>query len=250
MRYTLKAIGATQFHQIGPRKEREHAAEVFLAQRFFDFRTSGCFIEVGANDPVKYSQTWQLEQDGWSGIPVEPVPELGDLLREKRPRSRVATVACGSPEQVGTATFHVSRNTQFSSLAGRHVDFNPDYVQSVPVQVMTLDQVIAQHAPGKIDFVSIDVEGMQLDVLRGFDLARHQPDLLLVEDHLIDFRTHRYLRRRGYQLVKRTGLNNWYVPRGRPFALTDARERFALWRKLWLRTPIRALRARLRRWLG
>jgi FkbM family methyltransferase len=247
MRYTLKAIANTRFSDIAQRKLREHAAEVFLIQSFFDHRGDGCFIDVGANDPVKYSQTWQLEQNGWSGILVEPVPEMVELLRQQRPRSQVAPVACGAAEQVGTATFHVALNNQFSSLEGQHVDFNPAYGKSISVQVWTLDQVIQEHQPGNIHFVSIDVEGMQLDVLRGFDLARHQPDLMLVEDHLINYRTHRYLARNGYRLVKRTGLNNWYIPRGRPFTLTDTRERLALWQKLWLRTPIRALRARLRR---
>ena len=97
--------------------------------------------------------------------------------------------------------------------------------------------------------MSIDVEGAQLDVLAGFDLARHRPRLLLIEDHLLALTTHRHLTERGYRLVKRTAFNNWYVPRDQPFHLTTAGERFALRRKLW-RTPVRRIRHRIRRRLG
>ena len=83
----------------------------------------------------------------------------------------------------------------------------------------------------------------------GFNLPRHRPQLLLIEDHLTSYRTHLLITRQGYRLVKRTGLNNWYIPRAQAFALSDRGERWALWQKLWLRTPFRAARASWRRGL-
>jgi hypothetical protein len=60
----------------------------------------GFFVEVGAFDPVDFSQTWMLEQRGWDGLLVEPIPAQADKLRRTR-CARVFEVACGSPEQNG-----------------------------------------------------------------------------------------------------------------------------------------------------
>jgi hypothetical protein len=110
------------------------------------------------------------------------------------------------------------------------------------VDCKTLDDILEATKPGQIDFVSIDVEGLQLNVLRGFNLSQYRPGLLLVEDHLVNLQTHRHMCRNGYRLVKRTARNNWYVPEGCAFPFCTALERFLLWKKIWLHTPIRKLR--------
>ena len=117
-------------------------------------------------------------------------------------------------------------------------------MQKETVRVLTLDEVLAECGDPRVDFVSIDVEGLQLDVLKGFDMKRHRPALLFVEDHLLDWQTHFHLRRQGYRLVKRTQLNNWYVPEGTSFTMTSVGERLKLWRKVWPGTPLRSLKAR------
>ncbi len=71
--------------------------------------------------------------------------------------------------------------------------------------------------------------------------------MLLVEDHLQRLAVHRHLVRHGYRLVKRTGCNNWYVPRETRFP-TAALETWALWKEIHLDTPVRCLRFALKRW--
>ncbi len=248
--WRLRQHAAVHFSHIGNRKQREHAAEMALIARYFDGKTDGFFVEVGANDPVLFSQTHHLEQLGWSGLLIEPIPELCEQLTSQRPRSKVVAAACSSAERVGTATFHVARNTAQSTFAPDTATTGIQYMRTIDVSVRTLDEILDTHGARAIDFVSVDVEGFQLDVLRGLDLQRHQPALLLIEDHLLDLRTHRWVTQRGYQLVKRTGLNNWYIPAGRPFAMADRAERFALWRKMYLRMPMRILRHAIRKRLG
>lgn len=239
MRYELRRYGREHFADIADRKQREHAAENALVRRFFEDADSGCFVEVGANDPFHYSQTWHLEQRGWGGLLIEPIAELCDRLREARPNATVVACACAGPDQVGEADLHVAAADGQSTLDrdAAHVTMAFERIERVAVR--TLDEVLDEAKLPSLDFISIDVEGAQLDVLRGFDLPRHRPRLLLIEDHLLDLKTHRYIAARGYRLVKRTGLNNWYVPRGESFELTSPAERFALWRKVFLRTPLR-----------
>jgi FkbM family methyltransferase len=222
-------------------------SESELVWEFFGRQLDGFFVEVGANAPTGGSPTWLLESKGWRGILVEPLARFQDALRNARPRSQVFQAACGPPGHPETAEFFEAEAPEHSGLKQHAVDAATRYLRSERVRVLTLDEVLAEAGNPTVDFVSIDVEGTQLDVLRGFDLRRHQPKLLLVEDHMYDFNTHFHLRRQGYRLVKRTHLNNWYVPPGRPFHLTTRWERLCLWRKLWPGTPLRMLKFRRER---
>src|SRR5262245_60128437 len=62
--------------------------------------TRGFFVDVGANDPRDGSQTWHLEQRGWSGVLIEPQPDLAQRLRQER-RAKVYDVACSTPANAG-----------------------------------------------------------------------------------------------------------------------------------------------------
>jgi hypothetical protein len=71
--------------------------ELQLVWKFFDCAKQGVFVEVGANYPTLLSQTWHLEQQGWSGVLVEPNPELCEMLQAQRPRRRTFQAAVGGP---------------------------------------------------------------------------------------------------------------------------------------------------------
>ncbi len=246
MNYEMRHFAEAEFAAIPNRKLRERAAEQRLIRLFFSDAASGYYVEVGANEPKLTSMTWHLEEVGWTGVLVEPIPELFEALCRERPRSRVFQAACAAPEACGVADFVVTPDLSQSTLKCDAIA-DPSRVARIErVQVRTLDDILREVGDPRLDFVSIDVEGAQLDVLRGFALTQHRPRLLLIEDHLTDFQTHRYLARRGYRLCKRTGLNNWYIPRGTPFQLTSLRERMALLGKL-LRTPTRGLEFALKR---
>lgn len=218
-----------------------------LVWEFFGGRKDGFFLDVGANEPHKGSQTWMLEERGWRGILIEPQAKLCERLREARPRSQVFQVACGAPDAPAEMPLFRAESSGHSGLVKNLVDPTTTYVGTEKVKVMTLDAVLAEAGNPEVDFVTMDVEGTQFDVLRGFDLPRHRPKLLLMEDHLHDLKAHRYLSRAGYRLAKRTGLNNWYVPRKSSFGPVTAAERFRLWKKVWANTPFRKIRVCLER---
>jgi FkbM family methyltransferase len=220
----------------------KQSSESELVWQFFERRRDGVFVEVGACRPRIGSQSWFLEEHGWRGVLIEPQPDLAEELRGGRPRSLVFQVACtatGHPEQ---SPFHVAEAPSHSSLLKNGVDASTKYVRTEMVKLMTLDAVLEQAPFNTIDFISIDVEGTQLDVLKGFSLQRHRPALLLIEDHLHNLKVHRHIRRHGYRLVKRTNFNNWYIPKERPFVMTTLSEQLRLWKKVWANTPFRKLR--------
>jgi FkbM family methyltransferase len=219
-------------------------AESELKCSFFGDHGPGYFVEVGANQPRELSQTWDLEQKGWTGILVEPQPDLADALRRQR-SAKVFAEACSSRRNSGSRLrLH---------LAGPHSSFdqklNLENVKphgSVEVPVRTLDEILSEAGAPAIDFLSIDVEGHELDVLDGFDLVRWRPRLILIEDLLLHLRLHRYLTRRGYRWLRRTGINNWYVAGEKsPKLGLDGRWQFL--NKLYLGTPSRRVRMAWRR---
>jgi FkbM family methyltransferase len=217
-----------------------------LVWAYFGRRRDGFFIEVGANHPREGSQTWLLEQNGWRGMLVEPQERLFQQLCNQRPRARVIRAACSGPEKVGFADLHIPNESLngFATLERNVDDFGICYTHTERVEVVTLDSLLAQTGQPKVDFVSIDTEGTELDVLRGFNLDTYRPTLILLEDKGQSLAKHQFLRARGYKLVKRTELNNWYVPREIQFGLTTVGERLKLWRKVFLGLPFR----RFRRW--
>ena len=94
-----------------------------------------------------------------------------------------------------------------------------------------------------MNFASGPVSGKKLILLlRGFNLAEHQPALILIEDKGTSMAKHRYLASRGYKLVKRTQLNNWYVPRQTLFTMSSFGERLLRWRKVFAGYPFRRFR--------
>jgi FkbM family methyltransferase len=221
--------------------------EARLIAAFFGDR-KGVFVEVGANEPRARSQTFHLEQAGWTGILIEPQPELAARLRAER-KAQVFAVACSSPDNAGkTMPLHVAGPLSSLDRAAMAPGAAPEGVIAVPVR--TLDSVLEEAglAPG-FDFLSIDVEGHEIEVLRGFDIARWHPQLILLEDHVADLSKHRYLTAAGYRIIRRYENNGWYVPRAAAGTVSLA-DRWEILRKYYLALPFRKLRNLSRRRRG
>lgn len=215
-----------------------------LIRAFFGARR-GFFVEVGANDPQARSQSHHLEQDGWTGILIEPQPDLAERLRAERTAS-VFAVACSAPEHAGKSlTLHVAGPLSALDRDRMAPGAVPERVIEVPVR--TLDSVLAEaQAPVGFDFLSIDVEGHEREVLAGFDAAHWRPQLILLEDHVESLAKHRMLQAMGYRLIRRYENNGWYVRDDAPQRVAPG-DRFEILRKYYLALPFRRLRNALRR---
>jgi FkbM family methyltransferase len=185
----------------------------------------GFFVEVGANDPFASSQSWHLEQCGWSGVLVEPQPKLAHELALVR-SAKVFAAACSSPRNVGRrAPFYVAG--AMSSLDRDRMAPGSKVQEVIEVSIRILDDILVEAgAPQPIDFLSIDVEG---------------PQLILLEDHVGDLSKHRFMKSIGYRLVRRTGYNGWYVPRGSTIRF-GWKDRLEVLRKYYYALPFRVLR--------
>jgi FkbM family methyltransferase len=169
-------------------------------EQYVDF-DGGYFVEAGANDGVVYSNTYYLERfRGWRGLLIEGIPELAKQCQKNRPRSTVVQAALVETSSPGdTVEMHyaglMSAVTGAMDCAGgteAHIQHGLEiqgikttYVVRVPAR--TLTDVIQQHHPkGDINLLSLDVEGMEAQVLRGLDFSRYAPHFLCIEVRRIE----------------------------------------------------------------
>src|SRR5947207_7902459 len=156
--------------------------DVMLA-RVFAGRTDGFYVDVGAGDPSYLSVTKWFYDLGWSGINIEPNRALFSKLAAARPRD--INLDCAAGAASGTAEFFETEAGEFSTLSPQSRDANKaeGLAQlSRAVTVAPLSTILQQHAVGRrIDFLKIDVEGWEHEVLCGLDLEKYRPTVILLE---------------------------------------------------------------------
>lgn len=211
-----------------------------LIRSFFKNKPKGFYVDVGANEPVIESQTYHLEKEGWDGLLIEPLPYYIKLLKEQR-RGKVVPYACSSPE---------NHNKEHEIIvAGGHSTLNNDPIaigtvkqDTAMITCRTLDSVLEENKViVGFEFISIDIEGHEMEMFKGFTLTKWKPQLVLLEDHVINHEKHNHMVKNGYQLILRTGLNSWYVPATNKHYLSFA-SRLEVLRKYWLGLCFRKIR--------
>ena len=192
----------------------------------------GRYIEVGANDPVKFSMSMAFYSLGWNGITVEPDPAFAKLQREQRPRDLVIEAAITTKDR-DTAVFHVVEGTGLSTLEDTFAEVHArsDYdVHELTVTTRRMDSVLHDAGwQGKdIHFMSVDTEGSERDVLESMDFGAWRPWVLVVEatEPLTTESTRHVwediVTGAGYQFCLFDGLSCFYVAQERSQQLGSA----------------------------
>jgi FkbM family methyltransferase len=179
---------------------------------------SGFYVDVGAGDPVTDSVTKVFYDAGWSGLNIEPGPQY-ELLKASRPRDINLPLAIAT--QPGEREMWISSpDPGLSSFIRPPEDLLPEgfTLTRRTIQTARLDDVLAEHAGGRhVDFLKIDVEGMEREVLRSFDPEAVRPTIVVVEAiSPLDHRpTHEewesLLLDAGYVFAAFDGINRFYV---------------------------------------
>lgn len=198
--------------------------EDFLLWNFFDFKPQGFFVDIGAFDGIHLSNSYSFELAGWRGICLEPHPFYFNLCLQNRPNSICLNKACGREEKQGVV-FHVDNTGLFSSFShiGEEENIKGHFsllnglqmkTDTIEVDIIPCNSILENFPPGcGIDFVSIDVEGAELDVLHGFDLGKYAPRVIVVETNTPEAvrEIDTYLQGAGYMFARRTNANSLYV---------------------------------------
>ena len=149
----------------------------------FAGQPGGFYIDIGGGHPVAGSVSFWFYERGWQGIVVEPQETLSTLHRHVRPRDTVLSTLIGR-ENGNANLFVVERLHALTTTVEDYADNARAYganVRPVTVSVMTLADLCASHGVDAIDFLKIDVEGAEADVIAGGDWRRYRPKVVVVE---------------------------------------------------------------------
>lgn len=156
---------------------------------FFESRKRyrGFFVDVGAHHPVRFSNTWAFYRRGWRGINIDPTPNSMQRFNMLRKRDINLEIGVGSKDS--SLTFFCfnepALNTFDPDLAkSRNVGYPYRITAEVIVPIKPLAQILKEHLPvgQKIDFLTIDVEGLDFEVLYSNDWEQFPAEFVLVED--------------------------------------------------------------------
>jgi FkbM family methyltransferase len=194
--------------------------DVLLNRNFYSQRR-GFYVDLGAFHPVQASTTYLFYRRGWRGITVEPTPGVERLFRRKRPRDVHLPVAVGSGG--GEVAFNLFQDGVYNCLS-RVADracSGARPIGAARVPIVSLASILIQHAPPEgIDFLSIDVEGAELDALQSNDWTRFRPKLIcaeILDAPIADVAQHpvaKFLAGEGYRLFAKTGFSSFFAERG------------------------------------
>lgn len=176
-------------------------------------KTKGFFVDVGCFHPKKYSNTWNLYRRGWRGINIDIDPIKIDGFNLIRPRD--TNIACAVSNTEGETTYY--SNGFYSLTISLDKDFTtgrPGYIEK-KTTCKKLTTIIdeTKYINKEIDFLSVDAEAHDLEVLRSLDFDRYQPKLIAIESHysllseVIETELYKFLLDKNYCLVGWNGLS-------------------------------------------
>lgn len=200
---------------IGRLSYSQEGEDLVLARILGELKsTTGFFVDIGAHHPTRYSNTYYYYRRGWRGINVDALPGTKKLFQRVRPRD--VTIECGVGEQAGVLryfSFNEPALNTFSEEEAKKKERPPYHIiNTLQIPVVTLKQILDENLPGNtaIDFLTIDVEGFDLEVISSNDWERYRPRVVLVEllnTEIQNIETHpaaQILCRHNYRVIAKT----------------------------------------------
>lgn len=199
-----EALGLLQFpSQIGQDR--------WVAERIFPGVRDGYFLDVGSADGYVNSNTWALEQRGWRGICVDPFPtNMGDracqMFKEVVGSVAGQKVSFAKAGEIGGIQDHLGK-WKTEAKEG----------QTVELTTVTLADILTRaQAPSYIHFLSLDIEGAELEALKGLPFDRYAFGALTIEHNFEEPKRSQieaFLKERGYERVRSWQQDDFYRPR-------------------------------------
>lgn len=182
-RYIFKV--RERWFDVYAKKSYSQEGEDMLLERFLEHRGSGFYVDVGAHHPMRFSNTYRLYRRGWIGLNIDANPGSMAVFKRLRPRdiNIEAAVSPASHELIYYRFNEPALNTFRKDLALQWVSKRYSIIEEVNILTVPLWQLLDQHVPAgtKIDLLTVDVEGLDYDVLRSNDWGRYSPEFILVE---------------------------------------------------------------------
>jgi FkbM family methyltransferase len=195
----------------------EFQTDKYIRETFFPGEnTNMSMAEIGAGPIEFYSMSKHFRDSGWRCVCVDPNPKF--VEQHRNAGNEIYELACSSEE--GETTFNVfetggwdsaSDGISYSSLGLRYAKADSNPTKTFNVKVVKLSNLLESIKVEALDFVSIDVEGWELDVMRGFDVNKYRPRVILLENYNHDPAYNQYMESIGYTFHSKIEYNYIYT---------------------------------------
>ncbi len=188
--------------QYGPNHYSRYVEE-WVIRDYFQDRRGGVFLDVGAADYRKESNTYYLETElGWSGIAVDALPEFQADYLAHRPRTKFIAMFAADVDGSSVKLFEPLHDKRITSASEAFTVRKGERGVSRDVQTATLNRLLSEAGVSTIDLLSMDIELAEPKALAGFDIKKFQPKLVCIEVHPeVRQQIFDYFARNGYVLV-------------------------------------------------
>jgi FkbM family methyltransferase len=195
----------------------EFSTDKYIRENFFsDSNENMTMAEIGAGPTEFYSMSKHFRDSGWRCVCVDPNPKFAEQHRTAG--NEIYAVACSSEN--GEALFNLyetggwapnNDGMSHSSLGQRYEALASEPTKIFTVKVVTLNELLESINLEKLNFVSIDVEGWELEVMQGFNTKKYKPEVILLENYKHDPAYNQYMESIGYKLHSKIEYNYIYT---------------------------------------
>lgn len=203
-----------------PKSSHSQCGEDLLVQYIFNLRgiQNPSYIDIGAHDPFFLNNTALFYENGSHGINVEANPQLSENFNTHRPLDINLNIGVGN--QKGDLDFYIMKDNTLSTFSKKEADFmianGKELLEIKKVELTTITNILDEYNNGTFpDFMNLDVEGLDFEILQSIDFEKSFPKVICVEaaeyspigagkrkDQLIEF-----LVSKGYYEYANTNLN-------------------------------------------
>jgi len=176
-------------------KSYSQEGEDMILRRVFEKKSDGFYVDVGAHHPKRFSNTYFFYKRGWKGINIDAMP--GSMKLFDKVRGRDKNLELGVGEESAVLSYYIFNEPALNGFSQKlSEERNSAGSQNIlleikEIEVRSLAEILDDHLPAQqnIDFLSIDVEGFDLKVLKSNNWSKYRPDYVLVEVLNNDFKT-------------------------------------------------------------
>jgi FkbM family methyltransferase len=195
-------------------KSFSQEGEDLVLRRYFEGKKSGFYIDIGAHHPFRFSNTYLFYKLGWRGINIDAMP--GSMKSFEKYRCKDINIEAGvssTPLNLIYYSFEEPAINGFDSvLSEQRLLDGAKLLEKITIKCYTLESLLDRYLPKDqdIDFMSIDVEGLDLEILKSNNWNKYTPTYLLVEclgadfESIIKTEMYAYLQEKGYKLFAKT----------------------------------------------
>lgn len=205
-------------------KYYSQSSQDYIIDKIFNGKRNGTFLDIGAHDGIFFSNSYFFETSrGWKGVCVEPIPELFEELRKNRACFLVNGAINESSEKVEFQRVHgyaemlsgilKYRDPRHEERTLSEISQHGGKTEIIQVQGYTIQEILEKFNLATIDYLSIDIEGGEYEMLQSIDFNAVDITCLTIENAYSSSSIRKLMSSQGYSLIFSYAVDDFYVKR-------------------------------------